>query len=89
MSKEELERLEVLKEWSGAKDMTAFMLKAAFAVKLPKDSGDDTFYPGWEILQQGRRDLGILIGKDPVPLKMKSPVMLFPEDREYSRFLNL
>lgn len=78
---EEMERIESL---AGQMTPAAFCAEAAFS-KI-RVRGDDTQYPGWEILERGRRDKGIKIGRSPAPLGMKSPVILYPEDKEYRRF---
>lgn len=80
VDEEEFQRLKVL---AGKEKVAAFVLGSAFRVK--RYMGDDTSYVGWDVLER-RRDLGIKIGRDPVPYGMKSPVILYPEDDAYGQY---
>lgn len=78
VSEEEMLRLEDL---AGPMKVPQFLLSTAFHVK--RATGKTQEYPGWEIAERGRRDLGILIAH---PSHGKG-VMLYPEDAEYARFM--
>ncbi len=77
----EKSRLEAL---SGENTLTEFLLGLAFHTKSKK--GDDTTYPGWDVIERNRRDGGIKISKDPAPLGRKSPTVLYSEDKEYKNY---
>lgn len=75
-----------LEHLAGGEGMTKFLLGLAFRVK-PTGSGNETLYPGWDVVERNRRDGGIMIKKEPVPLNRTSPVVLYPEDRAYADFI--
>ena len=74
----ERKRLELL---AGEMSLTDFVLGLVFDVKRFVGSG--TEYPGWDVVERNRRDRGIKIARDSVPLGMKSPTILYPEDAAY------
>ena len=73
-----------LEQLSGENTLTEFLLGLAFHSKPKK--GNDTSYPGWDVIERNRRDGGIKISKDPAPLGRKSPVVIYPEDKEYKNY---
>lgn len=77
-----------LEKLSGSESVGDFLLGLAFRVKH-LGTPDNREYPGWEIVERNRRDGGIMIKKEPTPMGRKSPVVLYPEDKEYARFSKL
>lgn len=80
-TKEETARLKAL---AGGMSIPEYLLITAFTNE--RQRGNQTQYPGWEIEERGRRDRGIKISREPTPSGMESPVLLYPEDREWQRF---
>lgn len=72
----EKKRLEAL---AGENTVTDFVLGLAFNVE--RKHGTDEEYPGWEVVERGRRDRGIKIGHP-----KHEAVVLYPEDDAYGQF---
>jgi len=83
VSEEELARLNVL---AGREKVGAFLLGLAFHVKR-NAQGSALAYPGWSVDERYRRDGGIKISRNPTPVGMRSPVILYPEDSAYKDFV--
>lgn len=77
VSDEEKQRLEVL---AGEQSLSAFLLSLGFSAKRVR--GNEEEYPGWEVIERGRRDRGIKIAH----ASHKAPVILYPEDDAYLQF---
>lgn len=73
----EKDRLSAL---AGENTVTDFVLGLAFNVE--RKHGTDEEYPGWEVVERGRRDRGIKIFHP----KFKEAVVLYPEDDAYGQF---
>jgi hypothetical protein len=82
VTEEELARVAVL---AGEEKIPSFVLGVVFNVKRAR--GSDKAYPGWEVVERNRRDRGIKIARDPAPLGMQSPIILYPEDDAYGQFV--
>lgn len=75
---DEMERLKTL---AGEMTVSKFLLARAFSVERPLGRPDK--YPGWVVVEQGRRDLGIRIQHP----SFVEQVMLYPEDAAYNDFV--
>ena len=75
----ERRRLDTL---AGAENVTDFVLGLVFRVKRAR--GSDVEYPGWEVVERNRRDLGIKIEHP-----KHGSVILYPEDEAYEDFAKL
>lgn len=65
---------------SGSNDMPTFVTERLFSTSVIH--GNSKEYPGWDIIERGRRDRGIRISHP----KFGESVLLYPEDAEWGRF---
>lgn len=68
---------------SGQSSIAAFVMDRIFSME--QMHGNKEEYPGWEVVERGRRDRGIRISHP----TFGETVMLYPEDREYRRLYHL